>query len=143
MSEHTANERGKSLAHISGASALQVIDALKDQSLSIGEPFSAPLLLVEDTRVAAVERTPGAAKAAQEILVGDELSFIRQPEHADSCWAIRVTNRQGNVVGYVARDVEEILARLMDGGKRVYGKVTDVSLHGQHTNVRMEVYLDD
>ena len=97
----------------------------------------------KDTRVAAVERTPGAAKAAQEILVGDELSFIRQPEHVDSCWAIRVTNRQGNVVGYVARDVEEILARLMDGGKRVYGKVTDVSLHGQHTNVRMEVYLDD
>jgi len=40
-------------------------------------------------------------------------------------------------------DVNEIPARLMDGGKRLYGEVTEVRLVGGWWRIAMGVWMDD
>ena len=73
-------------------------------------------------------------------LVDDRL--LREPGNLADTWAIKVF--VGDVrIGYVPADRNEILARLMDGGKRLSAEVVDHELVGTWHKVTMGVWLDD
>jgi hypothetical protein len=54
-----------------------------------------------------------------------------------------VLDARGRRLGYVPADVNEILARLMDAGKRLYGEVTEIDLVGSWWRIAMGVWMDD
>lgn len=56
--------------------------------------------------------------------------------------AIRVEH-DGKKIGYTPADKNEVLARLMDGGKTLGGELVSRELRGTWWNVHMEVYLID
>lgn len=47
------------------------------------------------------------------------------------------------LIGYVPRAKNEILARLMDAGKRVFGKVEEKWNTGEWVNISIKVYMMD
>jgi hypothetical protein len=57
--------------------------------------------------------------------------------------AIVVTDDNGNKLGYIPREYNEILARLMDAGKVLFGEIVDKSFENTWLRINMRVYLED
>lgn len=57
--------------------------------------------------------------------------------------AIMIKNENGDKLGYIPRDKNEILSRLMDAGKLLYGEVYDKELVGSWWRIMIRVFLDD
>ena len=84
----------------------------------------------------------GKAKALTE---GAVVSLIREADNKYDKLAIRIDNADGGKLGYVPRKKNEILARLLDGGKMLYGKVTEVefSEFSSWITITIKIYMKD
>lgn len=120
-----------------------LIAALKGSGLLDAPPFSAPILIIERTRIAGTTHVPHILDYAAQLQRGQMLRFARETENQHDRWAISVFDAEDHKLGYMPVDCNEIPARLMDGGKRLFGKVAGVQQRGSWTKIDMEVYLDD
>ena len=77
-----------------------------------------------------------------EISVGDELSLKREQNRFDDN-AIIVLDPKGRKLGYVPEKDNIIFARLMDAGKRLIGKVSDIKPKGGFKQISIGIYLVD
>ena len=111
-------------------------------NLQIPVPFAARIVLLEDTHIAGTTHVHGIDELAEGIAVGQELELVRDTANMRDAWAIRVMANDTRV-GYVPADRNEVLARLMDGGKKLGATVTEKELLGNWHKIHMEVYLDD
>lgn len=111
--------------------------------LEVPKPFSQPICLVPKTRVAGTTHVTGIAELAGRLSEGDRLRLERDSGNGRDRWAIRVFDGLGNRLGFVSTDINEIPARLMDGGKRLYAEVTGVERRGSWWKIGMGVWLDD
>ena len=98
--------------------------------------------LIPDAHVAGTTHVPGIAAIAEGLCAGDELTLEREPDNPYDGWAIRVFDDQGKRAGFIPRAVNEIPARLMDAGFRVFARVTDVELIGYWYKISIEVWLE-
>lgn len=110
--------------------------------LSIPMPFANRIVLLEDAHVAGTMHVKGIDDIANGIHDGQELALERDTGNTQDAWAIRVL-AGGIRIGYVPAYRNEVLARLMDGGKRLGAVVTGKELLGSWHKIHMEVYLDD
>ncbi len=112
-------------------------------ALGVGAPFEEPIYLV-DVHVAGTTHVKGIDQLVEGLHEGDRLSFVREKDNRFDKMAIKVMDADGNRLGYVPCDNNEILARLMDGGKLLYGEVRKKELVDERWNkVSMRVFLDD
>lgn len=111
--------------------------------IDVPKPFSEPILLIEETRVAGTSHVDGLDEVVAELEPGARLAFTREPGNLHDKWAIRVAGPSGEKLGYVPADTNELLARLMDAGKQLYGVFLGSRLFGRYHRIDMEVYLDD
>ncbi len=76
---------------------------------------------------------------------GSPVSLVREPNNPYDSLAIRVDNEKGEKLGYVPRRKNEVLARLLDGGKMLYGKVVEKSVnkHDQGVNLTIRIFMRD
>ena len=110
--------------------------------LSIPVPFAQRIVLLEDAHIAGTTHVEGIDVLAEGIEIGQELELKRDVNNLQDTWAIRVI-AQDQRVGYIPADCNEMLARLMDSGKKLGAKVTEKELLGSWHKIHMEVYLDD
>ena len=110
--------------------------------LSVPLPFQNSIVLIEQTRVAGTTHISGIDAVVAGLEVGMTLRFEREPDNLADSWAIKVYAGEARI-GYVPADCNEILARLMDGGKAVSGKLTGKEKVGNWNKLHMEVSLDD
>ena len=110
--------------------------------LSVPVPFQSKIVLIEDTRVAGTTHIQGIDAIVERIGAGADLRFEREPDNLADHWAIKVYAGDDKV-GYVPADCNEVLARLMDGGKALSGKLTGKEKVGNWNKLHMEVSLDD
>ena len=138
------HENGQTPTSISVIGAGGIIAAAEagGASLSVPMPFQNSIVLIESTRVAGTTHIPGIDTIADGLEVGMTLRFEREPDNLADCWAIKVYAGEARI-GYVPADCNEILARLMDGGKAVSGKLTGKEKLGNWNKLHMEVSLDD
>ncbi len=139
----SATATGLSVLGSQAGSVLSLIHGDGGAALGVPKPLSQPIVMVPKTRVAGTTHVPGIHAAAKGLCVGDELRFEREPGNGADEWAIKVFSPTGERLGYVSADVNEIPARLMDGGKRAFGRVTGVGEVGAWVRIGMEVLLDD
>lgn len=111
--------------------------------LDVPKPFAQPICLAPHTRVAGTMHTPDIAELASQLSEGDRLQLERDAHNRLDQWAIKVLDDKGRHLGFVSADINEMPARLMDGGKCLFAKVTDVELRGSWWRIGMEVWLDD
>lgn len=71
------------------------------------------------------------------------LGFLREPNNKHDKLAILILNRENEKIGYVPQKRNEVIARLMDGGKLIFGKVESKRQIGKWIQIRVKVYLRD
>ncbi len=124
------------------ASLLLRTGAESGSGLGMSMPFPTTITLHEDVMIAGTSHV----KNIDQILEGVELpfsvEFVRDPGNIHDAWAIKVM-LNGKRVGFVPCDINEVLARLMDGGKRLEGRVFEKEQLGRWTKLHMEVNLVD
>ncbi|MBP3894663.1 MAG: HIRAN domain-containing protein [Atopobiaceae bacterium] len=142
----TALPEGAGLAPISATSAGAIIAAMHQGNGGMHEvpkPFAQPICLIPETRVAGTSHIKDIDELAQSLREGDRLRLERDSRNPYDHWCIKVLDGEGRRVGFVAADVNEIPARLMDGGKRLYAQVTGVERLGSWWKIGVGVWLDD
>ncbi len=111
-------------------------------SLSVPMPFQNRIVLVSNTRIAGTARISGIDEIVNKLEEGTELRFVREPKNMQDHWAIKVFAGE-QALGYVPADCNQILARLMDGGKSIFGELTEIEKIGTWNKLHMKVILDD
>lgn len=111
-------------------------------SLDIGKPFSQEIFLIE-VHIAGTTHIDNIDVLEPELTEGVEVQFFREPNNQYDSKAIVVKDKEGNKLGYIPKDKNEILSRLMDAGKLLYGKVKTKEKIGDWVKIEMEVYLKD
>lgn len=140
-SQATAPEAG-ALATVTGGSLLRAFEQ-SGLGLEVGKPFACPIVLLERARVAGTSFVSGIDELAGGLAKGDRLVLEREPLNAADRNAIMVRAPGGEKLGYLPADKVEILARLMDGGKLLYARVTSAGQRGPYWQILVEVVLDD
>lgn len=108
----------------------------------IGKPFSQQIYLL-DLHIAGTTHVGNIKELEPAITLEKRLVFVREPKNEHDPLAIQVRDENGNRLGFIPRDQNEILARLMDAGKHIYGTVKSKEYVGNWLKITMQVYLDD
>ena len=107
------------------------------------KPYAREIFLI-GAHVAGTTHVEDIETIAAGIEAGTRLYFYREPGNPHDANAILIEDDRGRKTGYVPRDRNEILARLMDAGKRIYavaaGKAT---MPGGWLRIEIEIYLED
>ena len=107
------------------------------------KPFGQRIFLVEAIVAGTTHLNDDPAELYDRLQVGDRLDFFRETDNPHDELAIVVKNPQCGKMGYESRQKNEILARLMDAGKLVFGILTEKELVRKWLKLTMEVHLDD
>ena len=78
----------------------------------------------------------------EKVQVGDMLSLQREDNKFDSN-AVMILNAEGKKMGYVPEKDNIIFARLMDAGKLLKAKVSDIMMKGSFKQISIGIYLVD
>ena len=78
----------------------------------------------------------------EEVKTGDMLTLKREDNKFDDK-AILVLNDKGEKLGYVPEKDNVVFARLMDAGKLLKAKITDIEVKGGFHMIRIGIYLVD
>lgn len=117
-------------------------DSKGGNGISIGMPFPTTIVLHEDIVVAGTTHIADLDGILENVEFPTDVRFVRDPDNMHDAWAIKVMLGDDRI-GFVPCDVNEILARLMDGGKRIEGTIFEKELLGRWTKLHMEVRLVD
>jgi len=110
--------------------------------LNIEKPFSKQIYLISAS-IAGAYYVDDIYDLLDEMKVGAKLNFVREPDNEYDDLAIIVKDQNKNKLGYVPREKNPILARLMDAGKLIYGTVKSITNNDMFINIEMEIYMDD
>lgn len=107
-------------------------------------PFVQELFLLE-CEIAGTGFVKDIEKKAKALAEGDMVSLVREADNKYDKLAIRVDDAAGGKLGYVPRKKNEILSRLLDGGKMLYGKVTETefSEFSSWITINIKIYMKD
>lgn len=79
----------------------------------------------------------------KDINIADLLVFKREPDNKHDGLAILIFDQSGNKLGYVPRAKNEVLARLMDAGKLIFGKLESKEWLDSWLKLDIRVYMRD
>ena len=115
-----------------------------DSGNGVPMPFVQELFLIE-CEIAGTGFVKNIAEKAAALNDDEALSLIREAGNKYDSLAIRVDNSKGEKLGYIPRKNNEILARLLDGGKILYGKVAErkVTEYSNWVDITVKVYMKD
>lgn len=105
-------------------------------------PFVQEIFLIE-CPVAGTTHVDGIEEKTSDIAQGSLLAFRREPDNRYDSLAILILNSKDQKIGYVPRAKNEVLARLMDGGKLLFGRVEDKQAQGDWINIAVKVFMRD
>lgn len=126
------------LVKIDGDNILSILHG----GLDLEKPFSNPIYLV-DAHIAGTTHVDNINMLEPELTIGKKLKFFREPNNPYDERAIVIQDGKGNKLGYIPRNKNEILSRLMDGGKLLYGTIREKEYIGNWLKITIQVYLDN
>lgn len=135
----TAQPDAGALATVTQAQQLGLVGT---STLSVSMPFESKIVLFESIRVAGTSHAPDIDATMRQVPDDAPFDLVREPDNPADTWAIRVEHG-GRKIGYVPADKNELLARLVDGGKTIRGALVSSELQGNWWKVHMEVNLVD
>ncbi len=104
-------------------------------------PYARRVRLIE-TAVAGTGHA-GVEYFAAELRAGSRAALVREPGNAHDARAIAVRDDRGRKLGYVPRACNEILAALLDAGKRLEATLTATEAGTMWPELRIAVELVD
>ena len=119
----------------------ELIEAIEETNLSdIIKPLVSEIHLF-DTFVAGTTHLEDKS-VLDEIEVGNKL-FLRREENKFDDKAIIVLKEDGRKLGYIPEKDNLIFSRLMDAGKLLAAKITEIEKHGSFEKIAIGIYLVD
>ena len=113
------------------------------RSIDVYKPFSNAVKLIDNTKVARTSKVENIDQLIKKLQVGQRLKLVREPNNLNDKNAVKITNQDGEKIGYVACDVNEIITRLLDGGKDVFAEITTIEQLGPWNKIDVGIYIDD
>lgn len=110
--------------------------------LDFNKPFERDILLFE-THIAGTGYVPGFDAIEPLLHVDDKVDFFREVDNKVDEHAIVIQDISGNKLGYLPAKDNLVVARLMDAGKLMFGKITDKKKKGNWNYIEISVYLKD
>ena len=104
-------------------------------------PFAKEIFLIE-THVAGTSHV-AIREVEVHLTAGSSLVLRRDGDNEFDPLAIIILTEKGDKLGFVPRDRNEILARLMDAGKFLFARVESKEWHGDWLRVAARVFLRD
>jgi len=129
------------IIRINETNIVSILNSTKS-SLDLGKPFSRQIYLISAS-IAGAFYVDGIYELLEKIIPGTKLRFVREPDNKYDKLAILVKDQDDNKLGYVPREKNPILARLMDAGKLIYGTVKTINDDDSYINIEMEIFMDD
>ena len=107
-------------------------------------PFVQELFLLE-CEIAGTGFIEDIEEKVQALSAEAVVSLVREADNKHDKLAIRVDNTDGGKLGYIPRRKNEILARLLDGGKLLYGKVSSIEFSdcSSWVDITIKIYMKD
>ena len=119
----------------------ELIDAIEETSLSdIIKPLVTEIHLF-DTFVAGTSYLQDDS-VLDDVAVGDKLHLRREENKFDEK-AILVLDEKNRKLGYIPEKDNLVFSRLMDAGKLLMAKITDIEMKGSFTQISIGIYLVD
>ena len=110
-----------------------------------GAPIPVPF--ARDVMLASMHVAGAAFYAAQDaadgMRAGQRLSLRREPGNPHDGLAIEVLESGGRKLGYLPRSCNEIPARLMDAGKRLFLRLESIAKHEAWVEIQVTLYMED
>ena len=119
------------------------LDFLRDPAFGMSAPFSQAILLAEHARIAGMSHHGEAVDLDAQLEIGTRLQLRREAANKLDPWTIRILAPSGRQVGFMPADVNEVLARLMDAGKRLYAVIDETDETDTWLKIYVKVFLDD
>ena len=138
MGDLTSNAGSGGLSPF-GSNSLGVFQGGKN---GLSQPFGQTIFLFE-THIAGTSYVENIAEIEPSLKVDDVLTFVREPQNQRDELAILVRDALKRKLGYVPRRDNPVFARLMDAGKRLFGKIRKVERVNNWLKIEIGVYLDD
>lgn len=110
--------------------------------LNFSTPFAREILLLECC-VAGTTYRENIEEIAEWLETGANLRLQREPENKFDPSAIAVYDAQNNILGYVPRAKNEVLARLLEAGKHLSAKLVAKDTLDGWTRLNIEIFLHD
>lgn len=114
----------------------------KGKDIVIPNPYEREIFLF-DTYIAGTTHIEGIGELAKHMKLDDRLTFYREPNNEYDDMAIVIKNADGVKLGYVPRKDNVVFARLMDAGKLLFGKISDMEEKGKWIKIDIKVYLKE
>lgn len=108
----------------------------------LGKPFANKIYLI-DVVDAGTTHIENIQDLEPKLKCDTKVYFYREPANEVDPFAIVIKNEAGEKYGYIPRKQNEILARLLDGGKLLYGIVQSKEFVGNWLKITLKVFLDD
>ncbi len=109
-------------------------------ALSLSATAQTVRLLVQSSSLAGFQYYAGAA-VWEHLRVGDRLALVREADYPHDANAVRVEWR-GLKLGYLPRAENEALARAVDRGERVEGRIAALPQHkNPWRRLRIDVFV--
>ena len=124
---------------ISSENAVSLAEQFKSEDLI--KPLQKEIFLF-DTFVAGTMHIEDES-IIKELKSGEKLSLRMEPKNRFDENAVRVDDENGRKLVYVPEKDNYVFARLMDAGKMLIGRVTDIKAKTGYTQVSMAIYLID
>lgn len=84
-----------------------------------------------------------ADHVAEQLQTGQRFDLRREPDNVHDRLAIEVLDPEGRKLGYLPRRCNEIPARLMDAGKRLFVQLESIAKHGTWLKIEVTLYMAD
>ena len=123
---------------------IQIVEQLLQKSVTgkvVRIPFTQDIMLAR-MHVAGTNYYE-AEKVAEKLSLGQRFGLRREPENVHDEFAIEVLTTEGHKLGYIPRQYNEIPARLMDAGKRLFVQMESLSKRGGWLEIRLSLYMED
>lgn len=101
------------------------------------------ICFIEETTIAGTNHVDNIHEIARRIPEGASFTLEHDARNPFDPWAVKVFDPEHNRLGYVSCAYNEVIARLLDGGKKVMGRLKHIANVEAWTRIEMGVYLYD
>jgi hypothetical protein len=104
-------------------------------------PFAKEIMLIECQIAGTSHRD--LEEVEPTLLPGHLLVLKREPQNAHDALAVMIFDEAGHHLGYIPRAKNEAIARLMDAGKLLFGRLESKEKQGAWLKAQMRVFMRD
>lgn len=131
------------ISDLSKADGGGIVSFLHQKSgMEIPVPFEKDIFLF-DSYVAGTSHIEGIDELEPFLNIGDNLLFFREPDNPYDPQAIVIKTKNGVKVGYVPQKDNLVFSRLMDAGKRMFGKIQSKEKLHNWLKIEIGIFLHE